>query len=70
MLISANNEIDDVIELASILVYLDAQLSDLFKITFEREMAQTKGPDVIMKEILSDVIIEMNEHVILFLSCC
>lgn len=52
--------IDDVIKVAQLLVYLEEQLSELFSVFFEREMADLQSPDIIMEELLKRIKTEMD----------
>ncbi|XP_011502430.1 PREDICTED: nuclear pore complex protein Nup160 homolog [Ceratosolen solmsi marchali] len=62
-IISQDLEIcQDVITLMSALVILDEQLSDDFKITFEKKLYHLKGPDVIIRNLLSKFIFEGDEQ--------
>lgn len=47
----------------SAIVYLELQLSDAFKYTFEKEMLQQKSPDVIMSGLITEMLTEMDEEV-------
>ncbi|GJQ71484.1 hypothetical protein Trydic_g11201 [Trypoxylus dichotomus] len=55
-------ETDDLIELTSILVHLDNQLSDLFKQTFDNDLQQLKSPDSIMVNLVDEIIMGMSEE--------
>lgn len=55
---------DDVIKLMSVIVYLEQQLSENFKITFEKELAQLKSPDVVMSNLIMEILTEMDEQVV------
>lgn len=59
----AFEETDDLIELTNILVHLEDQLSDLFKVTFESEIRQLKSPDRIMENLVDEVMSGMSEEV-------
>ncbi|KAF5295354.1 hypothetical protein FQR65_LT01544 [Abscondita terminalis] len=56
------NVTDDVVKLMMVVVYLEQQLSDVFKYTFERELSQLKQPDVVMSEIITEILTEMDEQ--------
>ncbi|KAK4875779.1 hypothetical protein RN001_012201 [Aquatica leii] len=53
---------DDVIKLMNVIVYLEQQLSDVFKYTFERELSQLKLPDIVMSEIITEILTEMDDQ--------
>ncbi|KAI4461367.1 nuclear pore complex protein [Holotrichia oblita] len=55
-------ETDDLIELTSVLVHVDTQLSDLFKQTFDNELRQLKSPDTIMANLVDEVMTGMSEE--------
>ncbi|KAF5272220.1 hypothetical protein FQA39_LY01302 [Lamprigera yunnana] len=59
---------DDVIKLMNVIVYLEQQLSDVFKYTFERELSQLKPPDVVMSELITEILTEIDDQFIWIIS--
>lgn len=53
----------DVLQLMLVIAYLEEQLSDSFKQTFERQMAQLESPDVVISELMMEIFTEMDEQV-------
>jgi nuclear pore complex protein Nup160 len=63
-ILSQDEEIcQDVITLMSALVILEEQLTDDFKSTFEKNLYHLKGPDIIVQNLLSKLILDEDEQV-------
>lgn len=57
------NVTEDVIKLVQTLSYFEQQMSDIFGLTFEKELSQLKSPDIIMSDLLVKIRIEMGFEV-------
>lgn len=57
------NVTEDVIKLVQTLTYFEQQMSEIFGLTFEKELSQLKSPDIIMSELLVKIRIEMGFEV-------
>ncbi|XP_022905074.1 nuclear pore complex protein Nup160 homolog [Onthophagus taurus] len=55
-------ETDDLIELIGVLIYLDQQLNESFKQTFENELGQLRAPDVVMDDLITNVVVDCEEE--------
>uniref|UniRef100_A0A1Y1M1R8 Uncharacterized protein n=1 Tax=Photinus pyralis TaxID=7054 RepID=A0A1Y1M1R8_PHOPY len=51
---------EDVLKLMSVVVYMETQLSDSFAYTFERELSQLRSPDVIVSELITEIMTELE----------
>lgn len=57
------DEATDVMRLMMAIAYLEEQMSDSFKQTFEKQMAQLESPDVLIAELMMEILVEMDEQV-------
>lgn len=52
--------ISDVMKLMEVIVYLNSQMSEVFSFIFEKELFQLRSPDVVMEELFSKILTEMD----------